>query len=171
MSPDAGASSGRVIILMGVAGAGKSTIGRMLARSLGSIFLDADDLHPARNRRKLARAIPLTDEDRRPWLDAVRRSVERFLADGAEAVIACSLLKQSYRDAVLVDPSRVKLVYLQGTPSLIAKRLKPRRNHFMRPELLQSQFDTLEEPRNAITIDISASPAAIVKSIRARLSQ
>jgi gluconokinase len=171
MSPVAGAPSGRVIILMGVTGAGKSTIGQLLARSLGWTFLDADDLHPPRNRHKMARGIPLTDEDRQPWLNAVRRCMVRTLADGGEAVIACSLLKQSYREIVLVDRSRVQLVYLRGTPALIAKRLEARRGHFMRPELLPSQFDTLEEPRDAITVDISGSPSAIVQSIRAQLSR
>ena len=117
----------------------------------------------------MSHGIALTDADRQPWLDAVRQSVERFLSAGANAVIACSALKESYRRRIVVDPSRVKVVYLKGPQELVASRLRDRRGHFMRPELLQSQFDALEEPRDAIVADISASPGAIVASIRAQL--
>jgi len=161
--------AGFVIILMGVSGAGKSTVGARLARELGWIFLDGDELHPARNREMMSHGIALTDADRQPWLDAVRQSVERFLSAGANAVIACSALKESHRRRIVVDPSRVKVVYLKGPQELVASRLRDRRGHFMRPELLQSQFDALEEPRDAIVADISASPGAIVASIRAQL--
>jgi gluconokinase len=158
---------GFVIILMGVSGAGKSTVGARLAQALGWTFLDGDELHPARNREMMSHGIALTDADRQPWLAAVRQSVERFLSNGANAVIACSALKESYRRRIVVDPSRVKVVYLKGPPELIASRLRDRSGHFMRPELLQSQFDALEEPRDAIVVEISASPDAIVASIRA----
>ena len=161
--------AGFVIILMGVSGAGKSTVGARLARALGWTFLDGDELHPARNREMMNHGIALTDADRQPWLAAVRQSVERFLSAGANAVIACSALKESYRRRIVVDPSRVKVVCLKGPPELIASRLRDRSGHFMRPELLQSQFDALEEPRDAIAVEISASPDAIVASIRAQL--
>ncbi len=169
MDPGDRGPAGCVIILTGVSGAGKTTIGARLARSLGWAFLDGDDLHPARNKEMMSHGIALTDADRRPWLDAVRQSVEGVLSAGANAVIACSALKESYRRQIVVDPARVKLVYLKGTKDLIASRLRDRRGHFMSPELLDSQFDTLEEPHDAIVADIAASPDAIVASIRARL--
>lgn len=158
-----------VIVLMGVSGSGKTTIGERLAQSLGWIFLDADQLHPAQNRDKLSHGIALTDADREPWLDAVRQSIEGFLSASTCAVLACSALKESYRRRIVVDPARVKLVYLKGTKELIAARLRERKGHFMSAALLQSQFDTLEEPHEAITVDITASPGAIVASIRGRL--
>jgi len=161
--------AGFVIILMGVSGAGKSTVGARLARALGWSFLDGDELHPARNRELMSRGIALTDADRQPWLDAVRQSVERFLSAGTNAVIACSALRESYRRRIVADPLRVKVVYLRGPQELIASRLRDRSGHFMRPELLQSQFDAIEEPHDAIVADISASPDAIVASIRAQL--
>jgi len=158
-----------VIILMGVSGSGKTTIGARLAQSLGWIFLDADGLHPVQNRDQMSRGIALSDADREPWLDAVRQSIERLLSATTSAVLACSALKRSYRRRIVVDPARVKIVYLKGTKELIAARLRERKGHFMNPELLQSQFDTLEEPHDAIAIDIAASPDAIVATIRDRL--
>jgi gluconokinase len=158
-----------VVILMGVSGAGKSTIGEMLASQLGWRFYDADDLHPDANKRKMSHAIPLTDKDRRPWLAAVRALVARCLAEGVSAVIACSALKQSYRELLAVDPAAVKFVYLRGDRALITERMAARRAHFMSAELLQSQFDTLEEPRDGITVDIAAKPEEIVASIRRQL--
>lgn len=157
-----------IIILMGVSGAGKSTVGQLLARQLGWHFYDADDLHPDANKRKMSHAIPLTDEDRRPWLLTVRALIERCLAERSSAVIACSALKQSYRDMLVVDPAAVKIVYLRGDIDLIAKRMAARRDHFMSDELLRSQFDTLEEPRDAFVVDISTIPEDIVAAIRAR---
>ncbi len=158
-----------VVILMGVSGAGKSTVGQMLARQLGWRFYDADDLHPDANKRKMNHGIPLNEHDRRPWLAAVRGLIQRCLADGVSAVIACSALRQSYRDLLVVDPSSVRIVYLKGAMSLIAERMAARSGHFMSKELLQSQFDTLEEPQDATTVDISASPEEIATSIRASL--
>ncbi len=158
-----------VVILMGVSGAGKSTVGQTLARQLGWRFYDADDLHPDANKRKMSHAIPLSDEDRRPWLAAVRTLVERCLAEGISAVIACSALKQSYRDLLVVDPAAVKFIYLRGDMALIARRMAARSGHFMSEELLQSQFDALEEPRDATTVDIAASPEEIAAEIRNKL--
>jgi gluconokinase len=158
-----------VIILIGVAGSGKTTVGHILAARLGCEFHDADDLHPPQNREKMSRGIALSDADRLPWLHAVRDLVQRCLADNHAAVIACSALKQSYRDLLIVDASEVKLVYLKGSPALIAQRLAQRAGHFFDPRLLQSQFDTLEEPADAIVVDISGPPEQIAAAIRARL--
>jgi gluconokinase len=158
-----------VIILIGVAGSGKTTVGRILAASLGCEFHDGDDLHPPSNREKMHRGIALTDEDRLPWLHALRDLVQRCLNENRCAIIACSALKQSYRDLLIVDPARVKLVYLKGSKELITQRLAHRAGHFFDPRLLQSQFDTLEEPADAIVVDISKTPEQIADEIRVRL--
>ena len=159
-----------VIVVMGVAGSGKSTVGQLLARTLGWRFHDADDLHPPRNREKMQAGIALTDDDRGPWLEAVRSLIEQCIAGGVSAVIACSALKQWYRDLLVVDPAKVKIVYLAGERKLIEERLARRRGHFFNRQLLESQFDSLEEPRDAIVEDISRSPETIVESIRAKLA-
>ncbi len=158
-----------VIILIGVAGSGKTTVGRILAARLGCEFHDADDLHPPQNLEKMRRGIALTDEDRLPWLNAVRDLVQRFLDENRCAVVACSALKQSYRDLLIVDAAKVKLVYLKGSQALITERLAHRTGHFFDQRLLESQFDTLEEPADAIVVDISESPEKIADTIRARL--
>ena len=158
-----------VIILIGVAGSGKTTVGRMLAARAGWEFHDADDLHPPQNREKMRRGIALTDADRLPWLRAVRDLIRRCLAEKRPAVIACSALKQSYRDLLMVDAQGVKFAYLKGSPALIAERLARRAGHFFDRRLLQSQFDTLEEPADAIVVDIAAPPGEIADTIRSRL--
>src|SRR6266851_7192194 len=135
-----------VAIVMGVAGSGKTTIGRMLAESIGWEFHDADDLHPEANKRKMHSGMALTDDDRAPWLLAIRNLIQSIISSGKNAVVACSALKQSYRDAIVVDPNLVKIIFLKGSPELIASRIQNRIGHFMNPALLQSQFDTLEEP-------------------------
>ncbi|HEY2523537.1 MAG TPA: gluconokinase [Candidatus Binataceae bacterium] len=159
-----------VIILIGVAGSGKTTVGRILAARAGWEFHDADDLHPPQNREKMRRGIALTDADRLPWLHAVRDLIARCLAEKRSAVIACSALKQSYRDLLMVDAKDVKFVYLKGSPALIAERLARRAGHFFDRGLLQSQFDTLEEPANAIVVDIAAPPEKIAETICSRLA-
>ena len=158
-----------VVVLMGVSGSGKSTIGKMFAERLRWRFYDADVLHSATNREKMRRGIPLTDADRLPWLRRIRRVIERCLAAGTDAVVACSALKQSYRDVIVVDADKVRIVYLRGSTELIAKRLAARKGHFMPPDLLPSQFATLEEPRDAIAVDVSGTPEQIVGAIRAAL--
>lgn len=160
-----------VVIVMGVTGAGKTTIGRALATSLGWEFHDGDDLHSDASKRKMRRGIALTDSDRAPWLGALRRLIKAMLSEGRDGVVACSALKQSYRDELVVDPNSVKIVYLKGSTQAIAERLRNRAGHFMNPDLLQSQLDTLEEPRDAIVVDVSAAPEAIVNTIRTRLGR
>jgi len=158
-----------IIVLMGVAGSGKTTVGMLLARRLAWPFHDADDLHPAANRDKMGRGIALTDEDRRPWLDAVRDLIQRYVANGENAIVACSALRQSYRDLIVVDPAVVRLVYLEGSRSVITARLARRRDHFFNRALLQSQFEVLEVPSDAIVADVSSSPDLIADSVIARL--
>jgi gluconokinase len=158
-----------VLILMGVTGSGKTTVGQALAKSLGWEFHDADDLHSGANKRKMHLGIALTDEDRAPWLSATRKLIQEMVSEGRRGIVACSALKQSYRDELIVDPERVKVVYLKASPEVIAERLGHRIGHFMNPALLQSQFDTLEEPRDAIVVDATPPPDAIVAEIRIRL--
>ena len=160
-----------IVIVMGVTGAGKTTIGRMLATALGWEFHDGDDLHTEASKLKMHRGIALDDADRAPWLSAIRKLILAMLSGGRDGVIACSALKQSYRDEIVVDPNLVKVVYLKGSKEVIAERLRNRGGHFMNPDLLQSQFDTLEEPHDAIVVDVSAAPEAIVNAIRVRLGR
>jgi gluconokinase len=154
-----------VIVLMGVAGSGKSSVGEALARVLGWPFRDADDFHPARNREKMRRGIPLDDNDRRPWLDAIRASIVQSLSGNENAIYTCSALKQAYRHWLAADAEEVKFVYLKGPPGLIAERLANRRGHFFNPALLQTQFDELEEPQGVLEVDISLPPEAVADSI------
>jgi gluconokinase len=154
---------------MGVTGAGKTTVGRALAEALGWEFHDGDELHSEASKRKMHLGIALDDADRAPWLAALRKLIESMVSEGRNGVVACSALKQSYRDEIVVDPNSVKVVYLKGSKELIAERLRNRAGHFMNPDLLQSQIDTLEEPRDAVVVDISGAPEAIVREIRARL--
>ena len=158
-----------VVIVMGVTGAGKTTVGRALAAALGWEFHDGDELHSEASKLKMHRGIALDDADRAPWLAALRKLIQRMLTEGRNGVVACSALKQSYRDEIVVDPKLVKVVYLKGSKEVIAERLRARTGHFMNPDLLQSQIDTLEEPRDAVVVDISGTPQAIVSEIRSRL--
>ena len=157
-----------IIIVMGVSGSGKSTIGALLASRLGCGFSDADDFHPAANVEKMRRGIPLTDDDRWPWLGALRQAIDDWQATGTSHVIACSALRQSYRD-VLSSPGDVLFVYLKGAPETVAARLEARKGHYMNPNLLASQLATLEEPTDAIVVDIAPPPATVADEIMARL--
>jgi gluconokinase len=157
-----------IVILMGVTASGKTTVGRMLAAQLGYQFYDADDFHPRANIDKMRRGIPLNDADRLPWLETLRDLVRRCLTEHREAVLACSALKDAYRQYLLIDP-QVTLVYLKAGQDLIHQRLLQRQGHFMNPALLESQFAALEEPKQAIEIDASLSPEEIVGAIRHQL--
>jgi gluconokinase len=154
-----------VIVLLGVTGSGKSTVGRLLAAQLGWKFIEADDLHPPANVEKMRRGVALTDGDRMPWLQRVRTAILKTLTAGESAVIACSALKKTYRDLLRIS-SEVQFVYLKANASLIEARLQSRRHHFMNPVLIPSQFDTLEEPKNALWIDAGLPAHEAVKLIR-----
>jgi gluconokinase len=162
-----------VVVVMGVTGAGKSTIGQALAAALGWEFHDGDNLHSEENKRKMHRGEPLTDLDRAPWLLAVRGVIESMLSAGVSGVVACSALKQLYRETLVAgfDPALVKFVYLKGSKELISQRLAGRIGHFMNPILIQSQFDALEGPSDAIVVDIAGAPEEIVDSIPAQLGR
>jgi gluconokinase len=157
-----------IVVLMGVSGSGKTTVGDALARSLGWPFRDADDFHPPGNVAKMAAGIPLTDDDRWPWLDAMAAAMRHILAEGGNAVFACSALRQVYRDR-LVAAGDVRFVYLAGDYDTIAARLAQRRHRYMPPSLLASQFATLEPPADALVIDIRDSVEAQVARIAAAL--
>jgi gluconokinase len=157
-----------VVIIMGVSGCGKSTIGALLASRLRWEFKDADWFHPTSNVDKMHSGIPLTDEDRRPWLNAIAGWIDTTRRAGGHGVIACSALKRSYRDVLIGKRSDVRLVYLKGDETLIARRIAVRHEHFMPPSLLHSQFATLEEPgpdENPIIISIEPPPHEIVARI------
>lgn len=151
---------------MGVAGSGKTTIGHQLATALGWEFRDADEFHPPANIAKMSAGQPLDDRDRTPWLAAIRAHIDQKLAHGENAVVTCSALKESYRQALVADPARVKLVHLAGDAALLNARLNLRPGHFMKPAMLQSQLATLEPPKDALTVDIAQPPDAIVAQIR-----
>lgn len=159
-----------IAVLMGVSGAGKTTVGKALASQLGWAFLDADDYHPAANIAKMHQGVPLTDADRKPWLDALRRLVDAEVARAESIVLACSALKHAYRDYIREDvPGSVRYVYLSGSEELIRQRLAARTGHFMSPALLHSQFETLEPPEDAIRVDITPPPETIAADIRKKL--
>ena len=157
-----------VVLLMGVSGSGKTTVGRELAQQLGWGFRDADEFHPPANVAKMSAGIPLDDHDREPWLAAIRAHISETLARGESGVVTCSALKEAYRTAAIPDPARVHLVHLAGDFNLILNRMQ-QREHFMKPEMLQSQFATLEPPAHALTIDVAKSPQEIVAEIRRSL--
>lgn len=155
-----------VIILMGVSGSGKTTIGRLLTDELGWNFADADDFHPPANIAKMSAGQPLNDADRVPWLAALRAYIERALAADENAVVACSALKESYRATLVVDPARVRVVFLHASRQLLLERLEQRASHFMKAGMLDSQLATLEPPADALSLDVSAPPDELVAEIR-----
>ena len=157
-----------IIVVMGVTGAGKTTIGRLLAEELAWTFFDADDFHPQSNVEKMRRGEPLTDDDRVAWLESLEGLIRENLRAASNIVLACSALKASYRSRLLIN-AQVRLVYLKATRSLIQQRLAERRGHYMNLSLIESQFAILEEPERAITLDAASSPGDVVAKIREKL--
>jgi len=156
-----------IVIPMGVSGSGKTTVGRLLATDLGWPFHDADDFHPPENVAKMRAGVPLADADRAVWLDRLRSLIEELIAARRSAVLACSALKQAYRDRLAVDPAAVRFVYLRGDYELIRRRLQERTGHYMPAALLRSQFETLEEPgTDVLVVDVAPAPAEIVATIQ-----
>jgi gluconokinase len=160
--------TGAIILIMGVAGAGKNTVGQLLAAELHCAFLDGDLLHPRGNIEKMTQGIPLTDADRAPWLAAVHASILESFQCGQSLVVACSALKQRYRD-VLDSGVGITWVYLRGSYEVIHERMEHREHHFMKVQMLASQFTELEEPANAIVIDINVEPSVAVSQILSAL--
>jgi gluconokinase len=161
-------SAPTIVLLMGVAGCGKSTTGRNLARLLDWPFRDADSFHPPANIEKMSRGIPLTDDDRWPWLDAIGAWTDEQRARGARGIVSCSALKRIYRQRLCGGRPEIGLVFLDGDYATIADRMQRRKGHFMPPALLQSQFDTLERPASnerALVVPVSLSPKRVVERI------
>jgi gluconokinase len=159
-----------VIVLMGVSGSGKSTVGKVLAEQLGWKFLDADDFHPPENVEKMRAGRPLTDKDRKPWLKKLRERAAVACRIDEQIVLACSALKHSYQEYLENhDPDCVHFVHLVGSPELIKERLEERKGHFMNPSLLESQFEALEPPENSLQIDVTPPPEEIAREIRQKL--
>jgi gluconokinase len=162
----------RIIVLMGPAGAGKTTIGMLLSASLGWRFLDADDFHSPENIERMRRGIALTDADRAPWLDSMRRALNDAYGSGTNVVLACSALKEEYRSALVPERAAdsTRFVYLRAPARILAERLAHRVGHYAGPQLLESQLETLEEPEDALWVDASEDPPAIVAEIRRALT-
>jgi len=160
-----------VIVIMGVSGSGKTTVGEVLAADLGWTFVEGDDYHPPENVAKMTGGTPLTDADRKPWLKALRERIDAACAADENLIVACSALKDEYRDFLEQhDPACVYYVYLHGSEELIRKRLEARTGHFMNPALLHSQFVTLEPPDGEITVDAAPAPAVIAAAVRQKLN-
>ena len=160
----------RFLIVMGVSGCGKTSVGKALADSLGWDYYDADDFHPPENVAKMANGTPLNDSDRAPWLASMHELISSSLKADHSGVLACSALKERYRQQLLKDNEGVQIIYLKGTYDLIWSRMEKRTDHYMKPHMLQSKFEALEEPSNALTMDISSSVEEIVREIISDLS-
>lgn len=162
-----------VVVIFGVAGVGKTTVGKLLSQEMGWQFYDADDFHPRSNVEKMRNGQPLTDEDRQPWLQRLRELIERCLAESENASLACSALKKKYRDQLRAGPD-VKFVFLRADRARVAEQLKNRRGHYFDAKLLDAQFGDLEEPKsgeNVVTIELRGEPRDVVNDVilRARL--
>ncbi|KHK53716.1 gluconate kinase [Ralstonia sp. A12] len=154
-----------IVVVMGVSGCGKSTVGQKIAERLGCAFRDGDEFHSDANRAKMHAGIPLNDDDRKPWLESIRAYMDETTRGGGSLVVACSALKQRYRDVLrgtAANGGTTEFVYLKGDFDLLQGRLSARKDHFFNPNLLRSQFDALEEPTDAIVVDIALPPESIV---------
>jgi carbohydrate kinase (thermoresistant glucokinase family) len=159
-----------VLILIGPMGCGKTTIGKMLAGKLGWSFYDGDDFHPRENVEKMRAGLPLTDEDRKTWLENLHGYIERWLMEDRNAILACSALKQAYRDTLGIDQDTVKTVYLKGSYELLRKRIVDRKHPYMNKDLLRSQVETMEEPKDGLTVDSSQMPEIVIENIMKTLT-
>ena len=159
--------SDSLFIVMGVSGSGKTTIAQMLARATGGEVLDADDFHTPENKAQMHAGIPLTDEQRWPWLDRLNTALRAAATKNKPIYLACSALKQSYRDRLVIELPGARFIYLKSTFAFIHARLAQRKNHFMPASLLESQFATLEEPHDAIVLDISRTASQLLEDFRA----
>ena len=160
-----------IVIIFGVSGAGKTTVGKLFAHEVGWRFIEADDFHPAANVAKMRSGRPLTDQDRWPWLERLHEEIKGSIDVGENAVLACSALKRAYRDRLRASED-VKFVFLRGDYALVEKQLHSRRHHFMKPNLLQSQFEALEQPgshEDVLTVQLGKTPEEIVGEIKAKL--
>ncbi len=155
-----------IVVVMGVSGAGKTTVGRLLAGQLGWDFVEGDDYHPPANVAKMRRGEPLSDADRAPWLRALRRRIDELVATGRAAVVACSALKESYRDVLAAGRPELAFVWLTAPRQLIRDRLRQRVGHYMPAALLESQLETLEAPADALVVDTTPAPGEVVATIR-----
>ncbi|HEY4246844.1 MAG TPA: gluconokinase [Lacunisphaera sp.] len=161
----------RIVLIMGVAGSGKTTVGRMLAAQLDWPYFEADDFHSAANKTKMGHGIPLDDDDRAPWLVAIRQRIDECVAGHQSAVFSCSALKESYRHILMDRVPSISLVYLAGDPATLLARMRGRSGHYMKPDMLQSQLATLEVPHDALNLDITQPPETIVAEIRESLNR
>jgi gluconokinase len=159
-----------IVVIMGVSGSGKTTVGRLLARRLDWIYYEGDEFHPAGNIEKMSKGISLNDDDRTPWLASIKEVIDTCIKRGSDAVIACSALRKKYRWALTANASDIHFVYLKGDPATIRERMKSRDRHYMKASMLQSQLSSLEEPDDAIVIDIGNSPQDIVSYIESELT-
>jgi gluconokinase len=159
-----------ILLLIGVSGSGKTTIGKMLAAQLDWPFYDGDDFQPKDNVAKMAQGMPLNDRDRRPWLLAIHDLLVGIRAKRGHAVVACSALKQDYRDLLLKGMEGIRPIYLKGEYAILEERLKRRQGHFFKAGLLGSQFEILEEPEDAVAVNVDAPPESIVARIRKELA-
>jgi gluconokinase len=161
-----------IVVVIGVAGSGKTTVGKLLASQAGFEFADADDFHSEENKRKMAGGQPLDDEDRKPWLQSMRNAIDNWIESDSNAVLACSALKLKYRMELSAGSPLVRFVFLKAGKPLLTRRLSERQNHFMKTEMLDSQLATLEEPQTdeALVVDAGEEPAALVSQIRQQLA-